>query len=161
MPDHYTYPGSDVLINSAGYTDPAARKQAETAIVGIRMRELARHPLPSTFDLQHLQAIHAHLVEGFYDSGGRLRDTDTGPGGTGVAHCRPEFIPAEAGRVFTALAEAGHLERRDRDGFSHGLATAGGEITAVHPFRDVNTRPVRAVQPARRRGGLGDRAGTA
>ena len=43
-------------------------------------------------------------MEGFYDWGGQLRETDTGPGGTGIAHCRPEFIPAEAERIFTALA---------------------------------------------------------
>lgn len=30
MPDHYTYPGTEVLVNIPGYTDPAAWKEAET-----------------------------------------------------------------------------------------------------------------------------------
>src|SRR5699024_11606017 len=38
------------------------------------------------------------------------------------------------------LAEVDHLRGRDRAGFSRGLAEAWGDITAVHPFRDVNTR---------------------
>lgn len=140
MPDHYTYPGSEVLVNIPGYTDPGAWKEAETAVVGLRARELARTPVPGGFDLPHLQAIHARLVDGFYTWGGRLRDTNTGPGGTGIAHCLPEFIPAEAGRVFGVLADADYLRGRDRAAFAGGLATAWGDLTAVHPFRDVNTR---------------------
>lgn len=31
MPDHCTDPGTEVLVNIPGYTDPAAWKEAETA----------------------------------------------------------------------------------------------------------------------------------
>ncbi|MBU8579919.1 Fic family protein [Brevibacterium luteolum] len=140
MPDHYTYPGTEVLVNIPGYTDPAAWKEAETAVIGLRVRELVRTPISGDFDLAHLQAIHARLVEGFYTWGGQLRDTNTGPGGTGIAHCLPEFIPDEADRVFGALAGMDYLKGRDRAGFSAGLAWTWGETTAIHPFRDVNTR---------------------
>ncbi|MCT1589988.1 hypothetical protein NLM24_38690 [Nocardia zapadnayensis] len=69
-----------------------------------------------------------------------MRDTNTGPGGTGIAHCLPEFIPDEAVRVFGVLAKMDHLRGRDRAGLSEGLAWAWGETTAIRPFRDVNTR---------------------
>lgn len=140
MGDRYTYPGTDVLVNVPGYRDPGAWKKAEAAVIGIHTRELTRNPPPGDFDLAHLQAIHAQLVDGFYTWGGRLRDTDTGPGGTGIAHCRPEFIPGEAARVFGALAKNCHLKGRERASFSKGLAWTWGEVTAIHPFRDVNTR---------------------
>ena len=140
MPDHYTYPGTEVLVNIPGYTHPAAWKEAETAVIGAHARALIRNPLPGSFDLPHLQAIHAALVEGFYTWGGQLRDTDTGPGGTGLAHCRPEFIPAEAARIFGALRDMDHLRGRNADGFAKGLAWVWGETTATHCFRDVNTR---------------------
>lgn len=140
MPDHYTYPGTEVLINIPGYTDSEAWKEAETAIIGLRARELALHPIPGDFDLPHLQAIHARLVEGFYTWGGELRDTNTGPEGTGMAHCLPEYIPAESAPDFGALAGMNHLQALDRDEFSRGLAWTWGEITAIHPFRDINTR---------------------
>lgn len=70
-----------------------------------------------------------------------MRTTDTGPGGTGLAHCRPPFIEAEADRIFTALSdEMGFLRDLDADDFSAGLAWVWGETTVLHPFRDVNTR---------------------
>lgn len=140
MPDRYTYPGTDVLINIPGYTHPGAWKDAETAAIHVRLVEALEHPLPGRFDLTHLRAIHAHLVQDFYAWGGQLRDTDTGPGGTGIAHCRPEHIPAEADRIFTALADMDYLRGRDADAFSAGLAWVWGETTVLHPHRDVNTR---------------------
>lgn len=140
MPDHYTYPGTEVLVNIPGYTDPGLWKAAERRVVAVHMAESVVHPVTGVFDLAHLQAIHARLVAGFYPWGGRLRDVDTGPGGTGIAHCRPEFIPAEADRIFTALHDQDYLRGRDADAFSAGLARVWGETTALHPFRDVNTR---------------------
>ncbi len=140
MPDHYTYPGTEVLVNRLGLSDPVEWKAVETAAIGQRMIELARTPVTGAFDLAHLQEIHRRLTLDLYDWGGRLRDTDTGPGGTPIAHCRPAFIPAEAHRIFTALADTNQLRGRDADAFSSGLAWVWGETTVLHPFRDVNTR---------------------
>ncbi|MFT4296976.1 MAG: Fic family protein [Micropruina sp.] len=140
MADPYTYRGSHVLVNLPGYAHAEAWKEAEVAHVTARLVDLIEHPVAGDFDLAHLQAIHAALVDGFYSWGGRLRTTDTGPGGTGIAHCRPEFIRAEADRVFGELATSDHLRGRDRDAFSRGLAWTWGELTVIHPFRDVNTR---------------------
>ncbi|OZB80896.1 MAG: hypothetical protein B7X41_17365 [Microbacterium sp. 14-71-5] len=140
MPDRYTYPDSEVLVNLPGYRDPAAWHEAETALVQIRMAELTDHPLPGDFGLDHLRAIHRHLTQDLYIWGGQLRDTDTGPAGTGLAHCRPEFIPAEAERIFGRLAAEQRLTGLDRDAFAGRLSWVWGETTALHPFRDVNTR---------------------
>lgn len=140
MPDHYTYPGTEILINLPGYRHEATWKAAERLAVGVRMTELLTDPLPGEFDFAHLRAIHRHLVQDLYAWGGQLRDTDTGPAGTGIAHCRPAFIPGEADRIFTKLAEMDFLRHRDRDAFSEGLAWVWAETTVLHPFRDVNTR---------------------
>ncbi|MFT3969011.1 MAG: Fic family protein [Micropruina sp.] len=140
MPDHYCYPGSHVLVNIHGYADPELWKAAERRVVRTHLADLVEHPVAGGFDLAHLQAIHGALVDGFYSWGGQLRTTDTGPGGTGIAHCRPEFIRAETDRVFGTLTEADYLRGRDRDAFSRGLAWTWGELTVIHPFRDVNTR---------------------
>lgn len=140
MPDHYTYRGTEVLINKLGLTDPGEWKAVETAAVGQRMIELQLAPISGSFDLPHLQAIHRHLTQDLYAWGGRLRDTDTGPAGTGIAHCRPAYIPQEADRIFTALAGMDLLRGRDVDAFCEALAWVWGETTVLHPFRDVNTR---------------------
>ena len=141
MPDPYAYPGTSVLINLPGYTDPALWKEAESRAIYVRYNEVREHPLDGGFDLAHLQAIHAYLVQDFYTWGGQLRASDTGPGGAGLAHCRPQFIPAEAARIFAALSDdLEFLRDRDVDAFSEGLAWVWGEMTVLHPFRDVNTR---------------------
>lgn len=140
MSDHYTYPGTEVLINRRGYIEFGLWKNAERSVVQAHMAELFLHPVHGDFGLAHLRAVHAALVEGFYDWGGQVRDTDTGPGGTGIAHCRPEFIESETSRVFTRLASLDYLRGLEIDEFSEGLAWVWGEMTAIHPFRDVNTR---------------------
>lgn len=140
MPDHYTYPGSDVLVNKLGITDYEHWKFVETEVIGQRMGELREHPIPGSYDLPHLLAIHRHLTRDLYDWAGEIRDTDTHPGGTGIIHCRPQFIVGEAERVFGQLAARDHLRGLDADAFSDGLAWVWGETTSIHATRDVNTR---------------------
>ena len=89
MPDRYTYPGSDVLVNKFGVTGYDDWKDAEVDFIGARMGALREHPILGGYDLAHLQAIHAYLTQDMYSWGGEIRDTDTHPGGTGIAHCPP------------------------------------------------------------------------
>lgn len=130
VPDHYPYPGTEVLVNKFGIADPAEWKAVETAAIGQRMTELLLTPIVGGFDFTHLRAVHAHLVQDLYSRGGEPRDTDTAPGQTALIHCRPEFIDAEAERIFTALAAADFLRGHDADGFASGLSWAWGEATA-------------------------------
>ena len=106
MPDRYSYPNSLVLINKLGITDYDRWKAVETAAIHQRMVELTEHPIPGRYDLPHLQAIHQHLTADLYVWGGDIRDTDTHPGGTGIAHCRPPFIVPEAGGSDVGLADS-------------------------------------------------------
>lgn len=140
MPDRYCYPDSEVLINRLGITEYRRWKYAETEIVGQRMGQLFESPLPGEFDLLHLQAVHHHLAQDLYAWAGQLRDTDTHPSGTGITHCRPQYIAIEAERVFGHLAAQNFLRGLDADAFSDALSWVWGETTAIHPFRDVNTR---------------------
>ena len=140
MPDRYTYPGSDVLVNKLGIMDYEHWKFVETEVIGLRMGELREHPVPGSYDLAHLLAIHRHLARDLYEWAGEVRDTDTHPGGTGIIHCRPQFIVGEAERVFGHLAARDYLRDLDADAFSDGLAWAWGETTSIHATRDVNTR---------------------
>lgn len=86
MADPYTYPGSDVLVNLSGTTDRALWKDEETLAVSTRHAQLIRTPIHGGFDLPHLQAVHRHLTQDMYVWAGQLRTTNTGPGGTGIAH---------------------------------------------------------------------------
>ncbi len=44
MPDRYTYPGSDVLVNKFGVTDYDDWKDAEADFIGARMARYASSP---------------------------------------------------------------------------------------------------------------------
>ena len=140
MPDKYTYPGTEVLINIPGILDQTLLDNAERNIARVRLTELRKAPILGKFDFPHLQAIHRKLVGDLYSWAGEIRTTDTQAMGTGVAHCRPEFIEAFAGEVFAGIAADNFLLHLDHHEFAARLAHHWGELTSLHPFRDGNTR---------------------
>ena len=75
-----------------------------------------------------------------YEWAGEIRATDTQAMGTGVAYCRPEFIEKFAQQVFAGLSADKRLVGLGHDAFAERLAHHWGELTALHPFRDGNTR---------------------
>ncbi len=158
MPSKYTYSHSDVLRNKLGLSDPYRAHIAETEFVFQRVLFLAEHPIAGLFDLTHLRAIHRYLQQDMYDWAGELRDVDTGTTNTNLAHCRPEFLQAEATRVFAGIADDGLLRGLNHQVFVDSLAHHWGELTALHPFVDGNTRAQRVFvdQLAREAGWLID-----
>lgn len=122
--DPYTYPGTDVLINKAGIQDQAELNRVEQGLA----------------ELGHLKEIHIRLVGDLYDWAGERRTTDVQAMGTGVPHCRPEFLDQFAEQIFSDLARDGNLRDLDQERFSERLAYHWGEVTALHYFRDGNTR---------------------
>ncbi|MDJ0312029.1 Fic family protein [Arthrobacter sp. H35-D1] len=140
MPDKYTYPGTEILINIPGILDQHQLDLAEQDLAGIVMAQLREYPIAGVFDFPHLQAIHRRLMGRLYSWAGEIRTTDTQAMGTGVAHCRPEFIEAFAGEVFAGIAADNFLLHLDHHEFAARLAHHWGELTSLHPFRDGNTR---------------------
>lgn len=144
MPDRYTYEGTEVLRNRFGIADPLAAHDVETRVSHQRLIELTARPVPGHFDLTHLQDIHRAIYSDLWDWAGEPRTVDTGTTNTGLAHCRPEFIESQANIVFGNLArDNNYLRDLDRESVSDRLAYHWGETTALHPFRDGNTRTQR------------------
>lgn len=143
MPDRYTYPGTEVLRNKVGIHDAATAHALETEVAYLRLVDLSARPVPGDFDLPHLQAMHRAIYGDLWDWAGQLRTVDTGTTNTGLAHCRPEFIVDQARVVFGAIARDDFLRGMDHDTIADRLAYHWGETTALHPFRDGNTRTQR------------------
>jgi cell filamentation protein len=62
--DPYVYPGTSILRNRLGITDPVVLDKQERSLVVLR----ARRDIPcGSFDLPHLRAIHRHLFQDVYD----------------------------------------------------------------------------------------------
>ncbi|MFE4542220.1 Fic/DOC family protein [Arthrobacter sp. NPDC056727] len=140
MPDRYTYPGTEVLVNKLGIRDPEELSRVEQGVAEIGLIELRHRPLQGNFDLAHLGRIHRYLMGDLYDWAGQLRTVDTQALGTGVPHCGPDFIPQFARDIFGAIAADNRLRGMDQETFIRRLAHHWGELTALHSFRDGNTR---------------------
>lgn len=143
MTDSYHYPGTQVLRNRFGYTDPQILAEVEGAIAAVRMAELAAHPINGNFDFQHLQAIHRYLLGDLYEWSGELRTINTMPGNLGISHDPYEVVPTEAERIFAEISDGNYLRGRDHEHFTEGLAEHWGDLTSLHPFVDGNSRTQR------------------
>ena len=74
----FTIPGTGVLRNKLGITDPAALSRAATDSTSLRLAELHASPVRGGFDSTHLQAIHHYIYQDLYDWAGELRPIDAG-----------------------------------------------------------------------------------
>lgn len=139
--DKYTYPGSGgVLVNHYNIRDAAKLDQALNAVASVRWAAMSREPLPERFDVAQLQAIHRRLFDEIYPFAGQLRDVNAQAMGTGIPYARHEFIPAQARAIDDALRRDNYLRGMPHDQFVDRLAYHWGELTALHPMRDGNTR---------------------
>jgi cell filamentation protein len=140
--DKYTYPGSGgVLINAAGYRTHRELDEAMNDVASITMAEVRSELVPDRPGYDYLQSIHERmfgdLVPGI---AGRLRDVDVQATGTGIPYCRPEYIDANLSTLFGKLEREDYLAGLDANTFADRLADRWGELSAIHPYRDGNTR---------------------
>lgn len=134
--DPLCYPGTQVLMNRAGLHDQDQLDQFEHLMFLTRAEE----PLPpGNLDFVHYKAIHQHYFQDVYDWAGKPRSIRTGKGGNWF--CYPEFIDIEMERVFTQLADEGHLANvRSRQEFAVRASQYIADVNAIHPFREGNGR---------------------
>jgi cell filamentation protein len=140
--DKYTYPGSGgILVNAANYRTHRELDEAMNDVASITMAEVRAERVPDRPGYDYLQSIHERmfgdLVPGI---AGRIRDVDVQATGTGIPYCRPEYIDANLATVFGKLEREDYLAGLDADTFADRLADRWGELSAIHPYRDGNTR---------------------
>jgi cell filamentation protein len=140
--DPYVYPGTGVLRNNLEIRDPRQLSQAEANIVGLALRALADEPLPGSYDMAHWQVFHRRIFGALYPWAGELRTVQIAK--PNAFYARPEHIAGYAQGIFAELANERYLEGLDRDAFLKRLTHYHAEMYAVHPFREGNTRSLRA-----------------
>ena len=139
--DKYTYPGSGgVLVNKYDIRDGLRLDELLNDFASVNWAEMRLEPAPERFTVDYLQTIHRRMFDEVLPFAGQLRDVDAQATGVGIPYCRPEFI-AETARVIDAgLLRDNYLRNMPQDQFSARLAHHWGELTALHPMRDGNTR---------------------
>ena len=139
--DKYTYPDSDgVLVNRFGIVDAVELDRVLNSYATVEWAELSLAAPPPVFDFAYLRSIHQRLFRQVLPFAGQIRDVDAQAVGAGVPYCRPAYIATAADHLFTTLATANYLQGLSRPEFAEQLAEHWGELTAIHPFRDGNTR---------------------
>ena len=140
--DKYTYPGSGgVLVNSKGIRDASRLDAALNDYASAAMAELRVEPWPAQPDYEYLRHIHFQMFKRIVPRiAGRLRDVNVQAVGTGIAYARPEYIHDSLALLFNQLDQEDYLTGLDAPTFVSRLADRWGDLTAIHPFRDGNTR---------------------
>ena len=135
--DPYVYPGTTVLKNKLGLTDPDKLQRAELrfALDGER-RMPALAP-----DEVGLRDAHRFLFARIYEWAGELRTCELAKEQS--LFCRPQFIQSSLNGAFRDLAAERFLTGLDQATFAARAAHYHGELNAIHPFREGNGRAVR------------------
>jgi cell filamentation protein len=140
--DPYVYPGTAALRNNLEIRDPQELSQAEADIAGLALRALTDEPLPGAYDLAHWQTFHRRIFGELYPWAGELRTVQIAK--PNAFYARPEHIAGYAQGIFVELAREDHLTGLDRTAFLERVTHYHAEMYAVHPFREGNTRSLRA-----------------
>ena len=136
----YCYLGSNVLRNKMGIRDMEQLHEMERKLTILRILELLDKPVRGTFDLKHLQAIHAYIFQDVYDWAGELRKVDIAKGNM---FCNAMFLSGQAEEIFGKLKAEDYLHGLEEDDFAVRLAYYFSEINALHPFREGTGRSQR------------------
>lgn len=136
----YCYPGSDVLINRLSLQDPQLLNQAERTLSAARLIELYKTPIPGSFDVAHLQAIHHYIFQDIYSWAGQFRRIEIAKG---LFFCRAAYIRPQLEKLMDKLRAEDLLRTCPQDKLAFKAAYYLSEINAIHPFRDGNGRAQR------------------
>jgi cell filamentation protein len=139
--DPYIEPVTGVLRNKLGLTTTGELETAEREITHAALIFLRESPVPPTYDLRHLCAIHRRIFADLYDWAGQLRTVAIAKG---AWFCLPPFIESAAAEAFRSLHDESLLRGLPRDTFTDRLTYYLGEVNAIHPFREGNGRTQRA-----------------
>jgi cell filamentation protein, protein adenylyltransferase len=123
----FTIPGTGVLGNKLGITDPAALSRAAADSTALRLAELQATPVRGGFDSAHLQAIHHHVFQDLYDWAGALRRIDVG----GVPASQVE---KSLNSVLDRLSRENQLKGLSAEEWAHSASAYLYDLGEIQPF---------------------------
>ena len=148
--DPYGDPVSGVLYNKLGLGTAAELEAAEREITHAALILLDETPVPASYDLPHLRAIHQRIFGDIYEWAGQLRTVAIGKG---AMFCLPQYIESSSTVIFRELRGETFLRGLGRDAFSRRLAYFLGRSTRCTRSARATAAPaglLRAARPRRR-----------
>jgi cell filamentation protein len=139
--DPYLDPGTNVLKNLRGLTDPELLQRFEARRTHRRIAESIDTPVAGKFDVAHLKAIHRYIFQDVYEWAGQFRTVNISKGGHlfGLA----AFLEPALQQILEKLAAGNYLVDLNAASFAGRAAYFLGELNAAHPFREGNGRTQR------------------
>jgi cell filamentation protein len=128
--------------------DPEVLRRFEADAVAVSIVDLRRNPIAGPFDVRRLQETHRRIFGRVYPWAGEIR-RDIGlmaknRSGFVVAYGPAQHVPGALTTVFAALKAENDLHGLGAGAMAKRLAYYYGELDAIHPFRDGNSRTLRA-----------------
>jgi len=146
--DPYSYPGTDVLINLADIREQKSLDRFEAQISSTSIALLSVEPIKGPFDSRRLQETHRRIFGNVYPWAGEFRKgigmMAKDRSGFVVAYGPSENVPAALATALAALKAEKFLTGVDAETMSKRLAWYYSELDAIHPFREGNSRTLRA-----------------
>ncbi len=141
----FTIPGTGVLRNKLGITDSAALLKAMTDSSVLRLAELHASPIRGGFDSAHLQAIHHHLYQDFYDWAGELRSID-------ARSVPASQVEKSLNSVLDRLSRENHLKGLSAEEWARSASGYLYDLGTIQPFLAGNNITLQefAVELARK-----------
>ena len=128
LDDRHTYPGSGgVLIDAAGILtrQPSIRRSTTSPRSSLPPSKPSR-PLIGRDSTTCRASISACSVTSSSGIAGQIRDVDVQGTGTGIPHCRPEYIDANLATLFRKLEPEDSLIGLDAGALAERLADQAG-----------------------------------
>ena len=123
----FTIPGTGVLRNKLGITDPAALSRTATDSTALRLASLQESPVRGGFDSAHLQAIHHHIFQDIYDWAGELRTIDNG-------NVPASQVEKSIDSVLDRLSRENHLKGLSAEEWADSASAYLYDLGAIQPF---------------------------
>jgi fido (protein-threonine AMPylation protein) len=147
--DPYCYPGTNVLINRFGITDPVAASRNEQVITAQAVKDLDTNPVQGKYDTAHFLEINRRIFGQVYEWAGKPRSYDMEKpepvlGGDSVQYGNHKTITSDLDREMSALSK---FRWNDKDKLTSAsrFASHMTAIWKIHAFREGNTRTVGAL----------------
>lgn len=139
-----------IKSNLLGLKDIEAISEAENSLSVIAIDALAIRPIQGDFDFKHLKKIHKAIFKDIYKWAGKDRGemklygsmAKGGRHGT-LAFCQGAYIESNASSIFSKLARANYFKNTSMEEFAARVANFLGDLYALHPFREGNSRTQR------------------
>lgn len=110
--DKYVYPGTNVLKNKLGITNPQELEVAERRHTNLRAGQLQNQGVTGKFDTEHLKALHKHIFGDVYDWAGEFREINIYKGTSDFADV--DRIGAELDALFEDIKDKDYFRGMPR-----------------------------------------------